>query len=91
MMTLSPRLVTAFPALLRTLGLLALLCVAMLPTSHAWAQEGVATVRLDSVETPLAARVDDVGVLVEWAQAGEDVDADLARGMAELEIGRAHV
>ncbi len=47
MMTLSPRLVTAFPALLRTLGLLALLCVAMLPTSHAWAQEGVATVRLD--------------------------------------------
>jgi small-conductance mechanosensitive channel len=47
MMTLSPRLVTAFSVLLRTLGLLALLCVAMLPTSHAWAQEGVATVRLD--------------------------------------------
>lgn len=32
----------------------------------------------------LKGRVDDVGVLVEWAQAGEDVDADLTRGLGEL-------
>ncbi|MCP9340067.1 mechanosensitive ion channel family protein [Stutzerimonas xanthomarina] len=46
-MTLSPRLVMALLNLSRTLALLALLCAAMLPTTHAWAQEGVATVRLD--------------------------------------------
>ncbi len=32
----------------------------------------------------LKARVDDVGVLIEWAQGGEDVEADLSRGMADL-------
>ena len=32
----------------------------------------------------LKARVDDVGVLVEWAQGGEDVEADLTRGLSEL-------
>jgi len=46
-MILSPRLVIALPVLLRTLVLLGLLCAAMLPATHAWAQEGVATVRLD--------------------------------------------
>jgi peptide chain release factor 2 len=34
--------------------------------------------------TSLKTRVDDVGVLVEWAQSGEDVDADLTRSLAEL-------
>ena len=32
----------------------------------------------------LGSRVDDVGVLIEWAQGGEDVDADLSRGMDDL-------
>jgi peptide chain release factor 2 len=32
----------------------------------------------------LRTRVDDVGVLVEWAQGGEDVEADLTRGLADL-------
>ena len=33
----------------------------------------------------LRKRVDDLGVLVEWAGAGEDVAADLLRGLDELE------
>ena len=32
----------------------------------------------------LRRRADDLGVLVEWANAGEDVDVDLARGLDEL-------
>ena len=32
----------------------------------------------------LGSRVDDFGVLIEWAQGGEDVDADLTRGLDEL-------
>jgi peptide chain release factor 2 len=30
-------------------------------------------------------RADDLGVLIEWANAGEDVSADLARGLDELQ------
>jgi len=37
-----------------------------------------------ALATSLKGRVDDVGVLVEWAQAGEDVDADLTRTLGEL-------
>ncbi|MGE0815457.1 MAG: peptide chain release factor 2 [Vicinamibacterales bacterium] len=33
----------------------------------------------------LTRRVDDLGVLLEWAGSGEDVGADLARGLDELE------
>ena len=33
----------------------------------------------------LQRRVDDLGVLVEWGSAGEDVSADLARGLDELQ------
>ena len=33
----------------------------------------------------LQRRADDLGVLVEWANAGEDVIADLARGLDELQ------
>jgi len=33
----------------------------------------------------LARRIDDIGVLVEWAGAGEDVAADLAQGLDGLE------
>ncbi|MEZ5290516.1 MAG: peptide chain release factor 2 [Vicinamibacterales bacterium] len=33
----------------------------------------------------LTRRVDDLGVLLEWAGGGEDVGADLARGLDELE------
>ena len=32
----------------------------------------------------LARRADDLGVLIEWANAGEDVTGDLARGLDEL-------
>ena len=32
----------------------------------------------------LCRRADDLGVLIEWANAGEDVSADLARGLDEL-------
>ncbi len=37
-----------------------------------------------SLAASLGSRVDDVGVLIEWAQGGEDVEADLARGLDEL-------
>lgn len=47
MINMSPRLASAVPALVRPLVLLALLYMTLLPTMHAWAQEGVATVRLD--------------------------------------------
>ncbi|HBS77905.1 MAG TPA: mechanosensitive ion channel protein MscS, partial [Pseudomonas sp.] len=47
MIAMSSRLANPFPALLRPLALLVLLCMSMLPTMHVWAQEGVATVRLD--------------------------------------------
>jgi peptide chain release factor 2 len=33
----------------------------------------------------LRRRADDLGVLIEWANAGEDVEADLARGLDELQ------
>jgi peptide chain release factor 2 len=33
----------------------------------------------------LRRRADDLGVLIEWANAGEDVGADLARGLDELQ------
>ena len=33
----------------------------------------------------LRRRADDLGVLIEWANAGEDVSADLARGLDELQ------
>ena len=33
----------------------------------------------------LRRRADDLGVLIEWANAGEDVHADLARGLDELQ------
>ena len=33
----------------------------------------------------LQRRADDLGVLIEWANAGEDVGADLARGLDELQ------
>ena len=33
----------------------------------------------------LRRRADDIGVLIEWANAGEDVSADLARGLDELQ------
>src|SRR5213075_2892357 len=33
----------------------------------------------------LRKRADDIGVLLEWATAGEDVTADLARGLDELQ------
>jgi peptide chain release factor 2 len=33
----------------------------------------------------LRRRADDLGVLIEWANAGEDVQADLARGLDELQ------
>src|SRR5688572_29090297 len=33
----------------------------------------------------LRRRADDLGVLVEWANAGEDVGADLAKGLDELQ------
>jgi peptide chain release factor 2 len=33
----------------------------------------------------LGRRLDDLGVLVEWANAGEDVTADLAKGLDELQ------
>jgi hypothetical protein len=36
----------------------------------------------------LQQRMDDLAVLVEWANAGEDVAADLARALDELEWGR---
>ena len=45
----------------------------------------------------LARQEADLAVLVEWAEAGETVDADLAAGLDALEqgvqaeIGRAHV
>ncbi len=32
----------------------------------------------------LGRHVDDLSVLIEWANAGEDVSADLARGLGEL-------
>src|SRR6202008_3535205 len=35
--------------------------------------------------TSLQRRADDLGVLIEWAQSGEDVSADLARGLDELQ------
>jgi len=34
----------------------------------------------------LRQRIDDIGVLVEWAGAGEDVSADLVRGLDELQL-----
>ena len=34
----------------------------------------------------LRQRTDDLGVLIEWANAGEDVSADLARGLGELQV-----
>ena len=33
----------------------------------------------------LRKRADDIGVLLEWANSGEDVSADLARGLDELQ------
>jgi peptide chain release factor 2 len=44
--------------------------------------------RLEEDQTLLRSlqrRADDLGVLVEWANAGEDVGADLARGLDELQ------
>jgi peptide chain release factor 2 len=44
--------------------------------------------RLEEDQALLASlrrRADDLGVLVEWANAGEDVTADLARGLEELQ------
>ncbi len=38
-----------------------------------------------SLLTSLNRRADDLSVLFEWAAAGEDVNADLERGLAELE------
>jgi peptide chain release factor 2 len=34
----------------------------------------------------LGRRADDLGVLIEWAKAGEDVAADLTRGLDELQL-----
>jgi peptide chain release factor 2 len=44
--------------------------------------------RLDddrALRESLRRRADDLGVLVEWARAGEDVSGDLARGLDELQ------
>jgi len=38
-----------------------------------------------ALQRSLQRRADDLGVLVEWANAGEDVSADLARGLDELQ------
>jgi peptide chain release factor 2 len=38
-----------------------------------------------ALRTSLQRRSDDLGVLVEWAGAGEDVEADLVRGLNELQ------
>ena len=38
-----------------------------------------------SLRTSLQQRADDLGVLIEWAHAGEDVSADLERGLNELQ------
>jgi peptide chain release factor 2 len=38
-----------------------------------------------ALRASLQRRVDDLGVLVEWATAGEDVTADLQRGLDELQ------
>ncbi|HEY5619944.1 MAG TPA: peptide chain release factor 2 [Vicinamibacterales bacterium] len=45
--------------------------------------------RLEEEQTlrlSLQRRADDLGVLIEWANAGEDVGADLARGLDELQM-----
>src|SRR5688572_17820509 len=45
--------------------------------------------RLEDEQTlkqSLQRRADDLGVLIEWATAGEDVGADLARGLDELQV-----
>ena len=44
--------------------------------------------RLEDEQTlkqSLQRRADDLGVLIEWANAGEDVGADLVRGLDELQ------
>jgi peptide chain release factor 2 len=38
-----------------------------------------------SLRLSLQRRADDLGVLIEWAQSGEDVGGDLARGLDELQ------
>ena len=38
-----------------------------------------------SLRLSLQRRADDLSVLIEWAQSGEDVGADLARGLEELQ------
>ena len=38
-----------------------------------------------ALQQSLRRRADDLGVLVEWANAGEDVSADLARGLDEFQ------
>lgn len=47
MIVMPARLALTFPAPLRALALLVLLCLAIAPSTNALAQEGVATVRLD--------------------------------------------
>ena len=39
----------------------------------------------EALLTSLQQRADDLGVLLEWANAGEDVSADFARGLDELQ------
>jgi peptide chain release factor 2 len=38
-----------------------------------------------ALQTSLRRRSEDMGVLLEWASAGEDVEADFARGLSELQ------
>jgi peptide chain release factor 2 len=38
-----------------------------------------------ALQTSLRRRSEDMGVLLEWANAGEDVEADFARGLSELQ------
>jgi peptide chain release factor 2 len=38
-----------------------------------------------ALRTSLHRRADDMGVLLEWANAGEDVESDFARGLSELQ------
>jgi len=39
-----------------------------------------------ALQESLRKRTDDIGVLIEWANAGEDVMADLGRGLDELQL-----